>query len=91
MREATFEIRVPTDLLEYGFDQYKIQRHVTEWLVLSLFTEGQISSGKAAKLLNVPRVAFLDLLRQYGLAYINYSPEELAEGFEAAEALRLIS
>ena len=58
-----------------------------EWLVLSLFTEGHISSGKAAHLLNISRVDFLDLLSARGIAYINYSPEELAEEFAAVEPL----
>jgi len=68
-------------------DQNEIQRRVKEWLVLSLFTEGHISSGKAAHLLNISRVDFLDLLSARGIAYINYSPEELAEEFAAVEPL----
>lgn len=87
MRETTFQVRIPANLLEFGFNQDKVQRHVTEWLVLSLFTEGHISSGKAAKLLGTTRVAFLDLLRQRSIAYIDYSPEELAEEFEAVQSL----
>ena len=55
--------------------------------MLSLFTEGHISSGKAARLLNMSRVAFLALLRARGIAYINYTPEELEEEFAAVEAL----
>lgn len=89
MREAKFEVRVPADLLEFGFGQDQVQRHVTEWLVLSLFTEGRISSGKAAKLLNLTRVEFLRLLRKRRIAYIDYTSEELAEEFEAVEALQL--
>lgn len=87
MTETTFQVRVPTPLLQYGFDQAEIERRITEWLVLSLFTEGHISSGKAARLLNMTRVAFLALLRARGIAYINFSPEELAEELEAAKIL----
>lgn len=87
MREASFEIRVPADLLEFGFDQQQIQRHVREWLVLSLFKEG-ISSGKAAKLLNITRIEFLHLLQRRGIAYIDYTSEELAEEFNSVEALQ---
>ena len=53
MPETTFEVRVPTSLLQLGLDQDEIQRRVTEWLVVSLFTEGHISSGKAAWLLHI--------------------------------------
>lgn len=89
MTETTFEVRVPALLMQFGFDQKEIQRRVTEWLVLSLFSEGHISSGKAARLLGVTRIEFLALLRSRGIAYINYTSEELAEEFEAAKALEV--
>ena len=88
MTETTFEVRVPSTLLQFGIDQHEIQRRLNEWLVLSLFTDGHISSGKAARLLDMSRVAFLALLRQRGIAYINYTPDELAEEFAAVDALR---
>ncbi len=87
MSDATFEVRVSSDLLKYGLSQEQVQRNVNEWLVISLFTDGHISSGKAARLLNISRVDFLALLRKRGIAFIDYSPQELAEEFEAVEAL----
>jgi predicted HTH domain antitoxin len=87
--EATFEVRVPVPLVRLGFDQNEIQHRLTEWLVLSLFTEGRISSGKAARLLNISRVEFLALLRARGIAYVNYTPDELSEEFAAVEALEV--
>ena len=89
MAETTFEVRVPAPLLQFGFDQSEVQRRVTEWLVLSLFTEGHVSSGKAARLLNISRIEFLALLRARGIAYINYTPDELAEEFEAVNTLEV--
>jgi predicted HTH domain antitoxin len=89
MTETTFEVRVPTSLLQFGFDQREIQHRITEWLVLSLFSEGHVSSGKAAQLLNITRIEFLALLRTRGIAYINYTPNELAEEFAAAKALEV--
>jgi len=89
MVETTFQIRVPTHLLQFGFDQNEIQRRITEWLVLSLFADGHISSGKAARLLGLSRIEFLTLLRARGIAYINYTPDELAEEFAAVEALKV--
>jgi predicted HTH domain antitoxin len=87
MTERVIEIRIPTELFQFGLDQNEVQQRLTEWLVLSLFTEGQISSGKAARLLNISRVQFLGLLRTRGIAYINYTSEELAEEFDAVEGL----
>jgi predicted HTH domain antitoxin len=88
MAEGTLlEIRVPVALTQLGLDENEIQRRITEWLVLSLFTEGRISSGKAARLLGTTRVGFLSLLRARGVAYINYAPEELAQEFDAVDRL----
>ncbi|MBN1487720.1 MAG: UPF0175 family protein [Anaerolineae bacterium] len=89
MAETTFEIRVPSSLLQYGLNQDEIQRRVSEWVVISLFAEGRISSGRAARLLNMSRIDFLGLLRVRGVSYINYTPEELEEEFAAVESLKV--
>lgn len=87
MSEATLEIKIPADLLQFGLGQDEIQRRVTEWLVLSMFTEDRISSGRAARLLGISRVEFLALLRKRGIAYIDYTREELEDEFAAVETL----
>ncbi len=89
MQETTFNIQVSSDLLGFGVNQEQIQQNVNEWLVLSLFTEGHISSGKAAKLLGISRIAFLTLLRKRGIAYIDFNEEELAEELATVNALNL--
>jgi predicted HTH domain antitoxin len=89
MVETTLQVRVPTSLLHLGFDQNEVQRRISEWLVLSLFTEGHVSSGKAAQLLNLSRIEFLALLRARGVAYINYSSDELADEFAAVDELNV--
>ncbi len=91
MSEIGFEVRVLPDLAKFGISQDKVQRNINEWLVLSLYTDGFISSGKAVKLLSITRIEFLDLLRTRGIAYIDYSPQELDEEFEAVEALDTIN
>ena len=85
--ETTLEVRLPTPLLRLGLDKDEVQRRVVEWLVLSLFVEERISTGKAARLLSISRVAFMDLLRARGIAYVDYSPDELAEEFAAVDRL----
>lgn len=87
MAETSFEVRVPSDLLQFGIDQQEVQRRVKEWLVVSLFTEGHISSGKAARLLNISRIEFLALLRAHSIAYVDYTPEELADELAAVATL----
>lgn len=89
MLAAPVTVQIPPDLLQLGIDRQEIQRRVTEWLVLSLFVEGQISSGKAAKLLHMSRGDFLTFLKRRGIAYINYSPDELTEEFDAVQQLEV--
>ena len=89
MAEATFEVQIPADLLQFGLDREEIQRRITEWLVLSLFTEEHISSGKAARLLGITRADFLALLRTRGIAYLDYSADELAEEFASVQAMEV--
>ncbi len=89
MQETTVEVRIPKSLMQFGLNQNDVQRQVNEWLVLSLFTDDRISSGKAARLLNISRVDFLALLQKRGIAYINYSEEELEEEFTAVSQLQL--
>lgn len=84
---TTLQVQVPGELMAYGFDLADVQRHIAEWLALSLFTEGRISSGKAARLLAMSRIDFFDLLRRRGIAYIDMTAEELADEFEAVRAM----
>lgn len=89
MTETVVEIRLPTNLLRLGLDKEDIQQRLVEWLVLSLFMEGRVSSGKAADLLNISHSAFLDLLQLRGIAYLDTSPDELGEEFAVVEALEV--
>ena len=82
-------MKLPPDLLRFGYDQARIQDNVKEWLVLSLFTDHVISSGKAAKLLGISRVEFLALLRKRSIAYVDYSTQELEDEFAAVESMQL--
>ncbi len=89
MEEITFKVKLPPDLLRFGYDKERIQDNVKEWVVLSLFTDHVISSGKAAKLLGISRMEFLKLLRKRGIAYVDYSPQELEDEFAAVERMKL--
>ena len=87
MVETTFQVRLPAPLLRLGLGEEEIQSRITEWLVLSLFSDGHVSSGKAARLLDMSRVEFLALLRKRGIAYLDYSGDDIREEFEAAQKL----
>jgi predicted HTH domain antitoxin len=89
MLASPVSVQIPQDLLQFGVNRQNIQQRVTEWFVVSLFVEGQISSGKAAKLLNMPRIDFLAFLKARGIAYIHYDTDELRDEFEAVEHLHV--
>ena len=87
MAKTTFSVHVPSNLLNLGLSQEDIQRRISEWLVFSLFSEEKISSGKAGKLLGLSRLEFIQLLKTRGIAFINYTEDEIKEEFEAIKKL----
>ncbi len=87
MANTTFEVHLPTPLLQFGLTLADVQDRVTEWLVISLFTDGHISSGKAARFLNITRPDFLRLLHKRDIAYVNFTPDEMDEELAAVEKL----
>ncbi len=91
MLETTFNIRVPSNIIDLGLTQEDVQRRVSEWLAFSLFSEGKISSGKAGQLLGISRLEFIELLKARGIAYINFSEEEIKEEIESINQLNLPS
>jgi predicted HTH domain antitoxin len=44
---------------------------------VKLFEVGKVSLGQAAKMAELSKRAFLELLGRYGVPVFNYSPEEL--------------
>ena len=87
MAQTSFSVDIPGNLLNLGIGQDEIQRRISEWLVFSLFSEGKISSGKAGKLLGISRLDFIHLLKTRGIAFINYSEDEIKEELEAVKKL----
>ena len=62
MADRVVELQAPSSLLQLGIDRAQVQRRTIEWLVLSLFSEDRIPSGKAARLLGTSPMKFLALL-----------------------------
>lgn len=87
MLETTLNVRIPNDLLGLGLSQEEIQRRVSEWLVFSLFADGKISSGKAGKLLGISRLEFIKLLQTRGIAFVNFTQDEMNEELDAVRML----
>lgn len=87
MADTILEIHIPSPLLQLGIPREDVEKRVIEWLVLSLFTDGRISSGKAARLMNISRVEFLTLLREHKISFVDYSEDELADEIASARSL----
>jgi len=82
METTTLEITVPKDLLSMlGFSKSKAVEAIKEFLVLGLYLERRISSGKAGELLGMGKREFVNLLARKGIPYFDYTDEELEEEF----------
>ncbi len=82
METLTLEIAVPKDLLSIlGLSRARAAEVIKEFLVLGLYLERRISSGKAAELLGMRKREFIRLLARKGIPYFNYTDEELEEEF----------
>lgn len=46
---------------------------------VKLFEVGKVSLGQAAKIAELSKRAFMEILGRYGIPVFNYSPEELRE------------
>lgn len=78
-------VPIPDFALDYGLKPEDVERRLKEWLAISLFAEGRISTGKAAKLLGIPRLAFIDLLHRWGISYLDLDADELASDLRSLQ------
>ncbi|MYC13911.1 MAG: UPF0175 family protein [Gemmatimonadetes bacterium] len=57
-------------------------------LAAKLYEIGRLSSGRAAELAGLGRVAFFDMLKSYKVPVANLTSEELKKDFESAGKMR---
>lgn len=75
--EAQIAISYPTSLaLSLKMDNHEFEKEMKTLSLVKLYELGKISSGKAARLLNMDRVTFLNLLGNY---HVSYFPSETKE------------
>jgi len=60
---------------------------VRELVVLELYREGRISSGKAAELMRLSRMDFIRRAGEEGIPYFRMSGDELREEIEQAKSI----
>jgi predicted HTH domain antitoxin len=75
MSSVKIEIDEPLAALLHQTNQ-PVQKAAREMIVLELYRRGALSSGKAAELLNVPRLDFIRHASQLGIPAIDMTPDE---------------
>jgi len=69
-------IEFPEEIVDlYGEEELKSS--IRKWSVLELVKNGKISSGKAAEILGMTKWDFMELMSEYDIPMVNFSPEEL--------------
>ena len=76
---AEVKLDLPPDLLKLLQEMGDVQQTIKECIVLELYRRGEISSGKAAELLGMSRIDFIQYSGRLGIPFFRYSPEELEE------------
>ena len=72
------KISLPMDvLLSANIDQEHIVQEMREALAYKYFANGRLSSGKAAKLAGMSRVAFLLNAQRHNVEWLSYSEDEV--------------
>jgi len=59
-------------------------KEATKLLAVKLYEMGKLSSGRAAELAGMSRVAFLQSLEKYGATIFDLTKEELARDYQNA-------
>lgn len=69
-------IEFPEEVVDlYGEEELKSS--IRKWSVLELAKNGKISSGKSAEILGMTKWDFMELMSEYDIPMVNFSPEEL--------------
>jgi predicted HTH domain antitoxin len=86
--QVSFTLDITPELLDESIRQQAEQK-ARESYVMELLRHGRISSGYAAKLLNLSRVEMLERMGRYQISvFSEQTPENLAE--EVAETMQLM-
>ena len=78
------ELDIPAELVDADF-----AKHLKEDAVLRLFADRKLASGRAARILGLERMDFLELLKARGIPAVDYTVEDWdADGQAIAEIER---
>lgn len=69
-----------------GVAEEEFEQELRFLVAAKLYELGRTSSGRAAEVAEMERVAFLDKLGAYRISVFNYSPDELEREIQEARA-----
>lgn len=85
---GTITINFPKEVADLlGNSPEEVKQRVHEILVLSFYREHKISSGRAAELLGMELLSFIEWSGALGVPYINMTPEEWQQDIRTIEDL----
>ena len=80
LKSIDIKLSLPEDLvLSIGLPEEKLTFDIKKVYLFDLFSKGKISSGKAAEILGVSKIKFIDLLNDNGIPYYDYTEDEWHE------------
>jgi predicted HTH domain antitoxin len=83
--EKQIAISYPESLaFSLKMDSREFQREIKNVSVVKLYELGKVSSGIAAKILEISRLDFLDMLSFYNISYLASTSEEIENDFANA-------
>lgn len=76
---ATLTITIP--------DKIKLNKKDTlRFLAAKMYESGRLSLGQASEMVNMSKNSFAGVLNEYGVAYINYSAQDVLDDVKRLQA-----
>ena len=85
---GSVQVELDQDLIDILEELHRpVNQVARELIVLELYRQGEISSGKAAELLGMERVDFIRHASEKGIPYLQLTPEELQREVDNSKSL----
>lgn len=85
MEKERITLDIPSEILPVvAKKKGDVPLRIFEYLILELYRLGEISSGKAAQLLDMERFEFVRFASRLGIPFIDMDKDELLEDYKRA-------
>jgi predicted HTH domain antitoxin len=80
------KLEIEINVADDAADKVELQEHLRKEAILALFADRKITAGKAARELDMGRLAFMELLKTRGIPYVICTADDWeADGRAVAE------